>query len=365
MHTIKKQPFYFAGLLIVVQLGNSLVLPQQTVSELIVSDSNDKLGLVKYFKQLELDKFCTSPVLDDDSFKKYEIKNIVPCLCTVIYRIVKELASYNVKITDVELAKNETDNSKFNDVTYKVWKSVSNTSPSLKLLMDSLVDVTQWEKVCYSIVNKIVGPFCKFLNVEVVLLHIVIQTPGESIKVNIVKKPENVLPKTNVVGSLNKELDKKDDQNPKEEDNNDERTGLMLNKEDPINIEDEMDQEKPTDTRGIDVEISTEFKIDSQSNNDYPKEDDGIITHIENKERLMSNQKNMFTNHEYDNTEDSRFFFYFGVMTALSMMFYLALYNKKKIIALLIEGRRSTNHRRRPNTASYSKVETDDGSTVF
>lgn len=36
-----------------------------------------------------------------------------------------------------------------------------------------------------------------------------------------------------------------------------------------------------------------------------------------------------------------------------------------QILALLIEGRRSTNHRRRPNTASYSKVETDDGTTVF
>jgi len=44
----------------------------------------------------------------------------------------------------------------------------------------------------------------------------------------------------------------------------------------------------------------------------------------------------MFRNHEYDNTEDSRFFFYFGVMTALSMMFYLALYNKKKVNNIII-----------------------------
>jgi len=43
-------------------------------------------------------------------------------------------------------------------------------------------------------------------------------------------------------------------------------------------------------------------------------------------------------------------------------MYYTILF---QIIALLIEGRRSTNHRRRPNTSSYSKVETDDGSTVF
>jgi len=39
----------------------------------------------------------------------------------------------------------------------------------------------------------------------------------------------------------------------------------MLNKEDTINIEDEMGQEKPTDTKETDVEISTEFKINSRN----------------------------------------------------------------------------------------------------
>lgn len=39
----------------------------------------------------------------------------------------------------------------------------------------------------------------------------------------------------------------------------------MLNKEDPINVEDEMGQEKPTDVKEIDVEISTESKINSRN----------------------------------------------------------------------------------------------------
>lgn len=53
---------------------------------------------------------------------------------------------------------------------------------------------------------------------------------------------------------------------------------------------------------------------------------------------------------------------FFSLFFIKLFMYYTILF---QIIALLIEGRRSTNHRRRPNTSSYSKVETDDGSTVF
>jgi len=383
MRTIEKQVFYFAGLLVTVQLVNGSALPTKTVTELMVSDAEDKLGLVKYFKELEVDKFCKSQVLDDENFKTYEGKNSVPCLCTVIYRMNKELTSCNINTADVESAKNKTNDFKLNDVTYKIWKNVSKTSPSLKLLMDPLANVAQWNAICYDHINKDVQPYCKFLNVEVLLLYNFIQTSSEPIKENSVKTPGKVvkqeisnviskdkkklenLPETNVIGSVNKELNTEDVQKLKDEDSNEEeQTDSIFNKEDPMNNEDELGQEKPIDVKN--VEISTEPKIDLQSNNDDLKEDDGTIIHTENKEnQLIFNHKNTFPNNEFGDTEDSHFLFYFGMMTVLSMMFYLALYNKKKIIALLIEGRRSTNHRRRPNTASYSKVETDDGSTVF
>lgn len=52
----------------------------------------------------------------------------------------------------------------------------------------------------------------------------------------------------------------------------------------------------------------------------------------ETKETVMVySKKNAFTNGGFRDTEDSHFFFYFGIMTVLSMMFYLALYNKKKV----------------------------------
>lgn len=47
--------------------------------------------------------------------------------------------------------------------------------------------------------------------------------------------------------------------------------------------------------------------------------------------QLIFNQKNTFTNHGFEDVEDSHFLFYFAIMTVLSMLFYLALYNKKKV----------------------------------
>jgi len=41
--------------------------------------------------------------------------------------------------------------------------------------------------------------------------------------------------------------------------------------------------------------------------------------------------KTKFTNRAFGDTEDSHFLFYFSIMTILSMLFYLALYNKKKV----------------------------------
>lgn len=46
---------------------------------------------------------------------------------------------------------------------------------------------------------------------------------------------------------------------------------------------------------------------------------------------MVFSHKNTFKNHSFGDTEDSHFLFYFGIMTVLSMMFYLALYNKKKV----------------------------------
>lgn len=242
MRKIEKELFYFVGLLVAVRLGNAASFSQKTVTDLMLSDTDDKLGLVKYYKELELDKFCMLPVLDDESFKTFEKKDFVPCLCTVIYRMNKEFASRNINTLNVELVKRKIKDFKLNNTTYEVWKNVAKMSPSLKLLMDPLVNMTQWNAICYNYVSKDIGPFCKFLNVEVSLLYNFIQTPNEckyytihiiiqfayfifnnclAIKENSVKTPEkyikqeisNVkpnekkilenLPETNVIGPVN------------------------------------------------------------------------------------------------------------------------------------------------------------------
>jgi len=53
-------------------------------------------------------------------------------------------------------------------------------------------------------------------------------------------------------------------------------------------------------------------------------------TFAETKE-VVSRLGPKFSNHAFGDTEDSHFLFYFSIMTILSMLFYLALYNKKKV----------------------------------
>ncbi|XP_075209801.1 uncharacterized protein LOC142317266 isoform X2 [Lycorma delicatula] len=60
--------------------------------------------------------------------------------------------------------------------------------------------------------------------------------------------------------------------------------------------------------------------------------------------------------------EDSRFFTYLLPMGFVCGVMYVLFHNKKKILALAVEGRRGRSHgggRRRPNTASYSKLDSN------
>lgn len=182
MYTIVRQLFFFSGLLTVVQLGNAgPVTPESTVGELIVSTTSDKSELVNYFKELKLDKYCNSPLLKDENFKAYETNNPTQCLCTVIYYTNKELLEcHYVNPSSVESAKNKTDNNTFNDPNiYEIWKNVSKTSPSLKLLMEPLKNITLLKNICYNNVMNVINSHCKFLNVEVLLLYSSLLKPKE------------------------------------------------------------------------------------------------------------------------------------------------------------------------------------------
>ncbi|CAI6362444.1 unnamed protein product [Macrosiphum euphorbiae] len=380
-----------AGLIVVtLQIGNASTAPtEKTVSQLMMSsaDKFSKLGLLNYFKDLNLDQFCNFPLLDVNSFKTVENEYAFQCFCTVIYNVSNEFDYSLVNSIDMEAAKNTTNDHKFKDETmYGMWKNVTKISQSMKLLMDPLNNVTKWNKVCYNLNNEL-HTYCKFLNVEVLLLHNSyleksktslkknIANPSKNVKESVVpstvieepNKPE-VLPQIKVdkspeiiVDNTQKLVDVNNDSN------NDEELPEEMAKEINTNIEDdETTTEDEKQIEDIEAQTPIDSKPDSKSSVDYPKESEGTINQSETKEVVSRlGPKPKFPNRAFGDTEDSHFLFYFSIMTILSMLFYLALYNKKKIIALLIEGRRSTNHRRRPNTSSYLKVETDDGSTVF
>jgi len=184
MRTVRKQFIVFAGLLAVIQLGKSKPIDsvEASVTKLMESSKPDRIGLVDYFKELGLPNLCNLTVIDNSNLKVFEEHyNEPPCLCTVIYKVFKELEpvikSSSISLTDFESAKKS--NIELNDQSvYDMWKHVSKESLSLKLLMDSLNSTTNWNTVCFNAGT--VTKYCQFLNTEVVLLDKTLQMTKES-----------------------------------------------------------------------------------------------------------------------------------------------------------------------------------------
>ncbi|XP_076238501.1 uncharacterized protein LOC143181783 isoform X2 [Calliopsis andreniformis] len=63
--------------------------------------------------------------------------------------------------------------------------------------------------------------------------------------------------------------------------------------------------------------------------------------------------------HNMRSDEESHFFTYFTVVSLISIAAYIGYHNKQKILAIVLEGRRSRNSRgrRRPSTANYRKLD--------
>lgn len=162
----------FTGLL-VFTMRHSRASPVELSVTQLLSETQDKLGLVKYFNDQHLNKLCDHSILDDSSFKNLEPNNPVPCLCTVIYNVTIELENSSISVSDVNNTITlNTNNTSNNLLVYNVWKSVAKISPPLKLLMDPLDDLNKWQIVCsadYSLSN--LSRLCHFLNVEVILLN--------------------------------------------------------------------------------------------------------------------------------------------------------------------------------------------------
>ncbi|XP_050435712.1 uncharacterized protein LOC126842676 isoform X2 [Adelges cooleyi] len=369
--------FSLTGLLATLYLGHGLPIDEGSVSKLMTSSPVDDLGLVKYFKQLDLYDTCDIKILDVNKTKHFEINNPELCMCTIIYNMTKELSNSNVSVSDVELAKTQTAN--FDAMAlYDIWTKATVSSPSLTLFMEPLNSFKRWHAICYNVEDEI-KPLCKMLNVEVLSMKNVLPKSNQPIKppkddkllakVEEPKKPDLPLtvPKipNNVVEKSKDTQDLTLVHEEQEEEANAEKLVEKNPNEDQIpkssdDKEDEMEQPPITD-ENIPIEEEPVQPKSLEVKNTQPS--------AENKSNPQNTfpafPKKKFMTNEFSDSEDTHFLFYFVVMTVISLGFYLALYNKKKIIALVIEGRRSNSHRRRPNVAGYSKVETDDGSTVF
>lgn len=184
MRTVRRQLIVFAGLLAVIQLGNSKPTDsvEASVTKLMESSMPDRIGLVDYFKELGLSNLCNLTVINDSNLKVFEEHySKPPCLCTVIYKMFKELEpvikSSSINRTDFESAKKSV--IKLNDQSvYHMWKHVSKKSQSFKLLMDALNNTIIWNTVCFNKGN--VTNYCQFLNTEVLLLNKTLPMPKES-----------------------------------------------------------------------------------------------------------------------------------------------------------------------------------------
>ncbi|XP_033334084.2 uncharacterized protein LOC117224951 [Megalopta genalis] len=98
--------------------------------------------------------------------------------------------------------------------------------------------------------------------------------------------------------------------------------------------------------------------MDDQNNTGEP--DAPIDTdQSQNKHKPIDEKDNMSSFRTMRTDEESHFFTYFTILSLISIAAYIGYYNKQKILAIVLEGRRSRNSRgrRRPSTANYRKLD--------
>lgn len=180
MRKIVRLLLLFSGLLVAAKLGNATPVPQDYTISYLMSNLSDESGLVNYFKELELDKYCSFPLLKGpDGFNKFFANDMTRCLCTVIYNTTVLLNPSTLNASDVQAAQNKSISFKYDDLNvYDAWVNVSKESASLKLLMNRLNNITKWNNACHNI-DYVEKPYCKFLNVEVLLLQNTMQKSKE------------------------------------------------------------------------------------------------------------------------------------------------------------------------------------------
>ncbi|XP_059360406.1 trans-Golgi network integral membrane protein 2 [Carassius carassius] len=146
----------------------------------------------------------------------------------------------------------------------------------------------------------------------------------------------------------------KDDETGQEVQKSDKKLTTADQNEEP---EDDDNSPDPSEDDGDDTEKSprpempTEDEDDDEDTVDEPlNEQDTFKGQTEKKD----NKANVYQQEE--NTENSHFFAYLVCAVILVAVLYIASHNKRKIIAFVVEGRRSKGTRR-PKTSDYHKLD--------
>ncbi|XP_011257450.2 uncharacterized protein LOC105251992 [Camponotus floridanus] len=168
----------------------------------------------------------------------------------------------------------------------------------------------------------------------------ILPIPPSDLQVSSMNNPTSNVPK--------KDISKEKGEEFKEENSDDLKTSTLS----------ENTQDYIQDVKNSDGDIDTTRDIETSNIEDTDKDTNQQSTGNQNENAESSKQENL-RNPNIRTEDDSHFFTYFTVITVACIAGYIGYHNKQKILAIVLEGRRSRSNRsrRRPSTANYRKLD--------
>lgn len=144
-----------------------------------------------------------------------------------------------------------------------------------------------------------------------------------------------------------------DDETGQEEQVSDKKLNTVDQNNEPEDDDDDDNSPDPSERDGDETENSPGPEDDGDVD-DLTVDESNDQDTVKGKTEKKDNKANVYQQEE--NTENSHFFAYLVCAVILVAVLYIASHNKRKIIAFVVEGRRSRGTRR-PKTSDYHKLD--------